>query len=415
MTLFTGSTVAQIISIASLILLQRFFYSPEEYAPFRLFFEYVAIFSSISALRLESGLILEREEDKAISLLRVCIKLCFVMSLIGGLIFCLFYFKEIDVFQRESILLILMPIAIFGNGLIQVFQPFFTRSKSFLTISSSKIIHSLMGCSTQIITGLIGFNFLGLIIGRIAGLFSADLNYIKRFYSKFKWNKRNKEIEKSLIKKHKKFIYFTSPGVFVGNSINFIILMTFTSLYGEQFTGLTAAAIQYLGLVVMLFASSFSQVYYNEIAQIKNPEKLIKSYTFWIKRLFILTLTGWIILMVSPSWLVTYILGEKWSGLMDIIKIISPWMAIMFLASSLSYIFIRLGKQKEIFFFDLFHFVLIIVALIFGHYYLNNKIQVLYMISGVQTVFYILSITLAYKFLIKNMKNQSANTKEINS
>ena len=411
MTLFSGSTLAQIISIGALIILQRFFYSPEEYAPFRLFFEYVAIFSSISALRLESGIILEREEDKAISLLRICIRICFIMSIIGGLIFSIFYFKEIDVFQHEWILLLLMPLAIFGNGLIQIFLPFFTRAKSFLTISSSKIIHSVIGSCTQILTGLFGFNFIGLVVGRIAGLISADLNYLKTFYSKFQWNKRNKEEEKSLIQKHKKFIYFTSPGIFVGNSINFVILMTFTTLYGEKFTGLTAAAIQYLGLVVMLFASSFSQVYYNEIAQINDSKQLFKSYLFWLKRLFLLTTIGWIILMLCPSWIVTSVLGEKWIGLMHIIKIISPWMAIMFLASSLSFIFIRLGKQKEIFFFDIFHLVLILIALSLGHFYLKDKIEVLYLITGAQTLFYILSISLAYKFLVKNIKEDNTKSK----
>ena len=94
LTLFTGSTMAQIISIGSLIILQRFFYSPEEYAPFRLFFEYVAIFSSISALRLENGIILEREEDKAISLLRICIKICFTMSLIKAEFLVFFISKK---------------------------------------------------------------------------------------------------------------------------------------------------------------------------------------------------------------------------------------------------------------------------------------------------------------------------------
>ena len=331
------------------------------------------------------------------------------MSIIGGLIFSIFYFKEIDVFQHEWILLLLMPLAIFGNGLIQVFLPFFTRAKSFLTISSSKIIHSVIGSCTQILTGFFGFNFIGLVVGRITGLISADINYLKTFYSKFQWNKRNKEEEKSLIQKHKKFIYFTSPGIFVGNSINFIILMTFTTLYGEKFTGLTAAAIQYLGLVVMLFASSFSQVYYNEIAQIKDPKQLFKSYIFWLKRLFLLTTAGWIILMLCPSWIVTSVLGEKWVGLMHIIKIISPWMAIMFLASSLSFIFIRLGKQREIFFFDVFHLVLILIALSLGHFYLNDKIEVLYIITVAQTLFYILSISLAYRFLVKNIKED--NTK----
>ena len=42
----------------------------------------------------------------------------------------------------------------------------------------------------------------------------------------------------------------------------------------------------------MLFASSFSQVYYNEIAQIQQPKELFKSYTYWLKRLFILTFIG---------------------------------------------------------------------------------------------------------------------------
>ena len=65
-------------------------------------------------------------------------------------------------------------------------------------------------------------------------------------------------------------------------------------------------------------------------------------------------------------------LGEKWEELMPVIKLISPWMAIMFLASSLSYIFIRLGKQKQIFFFDLFHLILIF-ATIFTANYLKNK------------------------------------------
>ncbi len=404
MTLFSGSSLAQIISIGALIVLQRYFYNPEEYAPFRLFFEYVAVFSSISALRLESGLILEREENKALSLLRICIKLCFIMSLVGGLIFSLYFFKEIEVFQHEWILLLLMPFAIFGNGLIQIFQPFFTRAKSFLTISSSKIIHSIIGSSTQIITGILGFNFVGLIIGRIAGLMSSDLNYLKQFYKIFNWNKRDKKEENYLLRKHKKFIYFTSPGIFVGNSINLIILIVFTHYYGEKFTGLTAAAIQYLGLICMLFSSSFAQVYYNEIAQINEPKKLFESYTFWLKRLFILTLIGWVILMLTPPSLVTLVLGEKWMGLMSIIKLISPWMAIMFLASSLSYVFIRLGKQKEIFFFDLFHLLLVLSALFGGHYFFENNKQTLYIVTIVQSVFYVLSISLAYFFLNKAVK-----------
>jgi O-antigen/teichoic acid export membrane protein len=302
-----------------------------------------------------------------------------------------------------------MPFAIFANGIIQISRQFFTRSKNFITITSSRIIHSTTGSISQIITGIMNFNFVGLIIGRMIGLFSCDLNYIIKYFQEYSWVNGNKKLEQELIKKHRKFIWFSSPGVFVGNSINLITLIFFTHYYGEQFSGLLAAAIQYLGLLIMMFSSSFAQVYYNEIAQITDPSKLFKSYTYWLKRLLILTVLGWGVLILIPSSILTTILGEKWAGLMDTIKIISPWMAVMFIASSLSYIFIRLGKQKEIFFFDVFHLILIVFALVIGQYFLKNEIQILYIITAVQTIFYILSISLALKFLLNHLKSKNAS------
>ena len=407
LTIFSGTTIAQIINLSAIIILQRYFYSPEEYAPFRLFFEFAAVFSSISALRLESGLILERIDHRALSLLRICLRYSLVISLIGGITFTFYFINEIKVFQYEWLLIVLMPFAIFANGIIQISRQFFTRSKHFLTITTSRVIHSTTGSISQIITGLLNFNFIGLIVGRLIGLFSCNLNYVRKYLKNYRWVKKNKGLEKELVQKHKNFIWFSSPGVFVGNSINLITLIFFTHYYGEQFSGLLAAAIQYLGLLIMMFSSSFAQVYYNEIAQIKDSNKLLKSYTYWLKRLLMMTLLGWIILVFTPSSLLTMILGEKWSGLMVTIKIISPWMAVMFVASSLSYIFIRLGKQKEVFFFDIFHLLIILFGLLIGHYFLNDQIQILYIISSVQTLFYILSISLALKFLFENLKNEN--------
>lgn len=402
--LFSGAWLAQIINFIALVILQRYFYSPEQYAPFRLFFEFSLVFSSVSSLRLESGLILEREDKPALTLLRICIKYCIYTSIIGGLLFTIYYYNEIEVFKHEWILLLLMPLGILANGMIQISQSFFTRSKQFSTISLSKITHSLTGGLTQVLNGIIGFNFTGLITGRMIGLFSSNLIYFKQFFKSFKWLKKHDLEEKRLLKKHKKFISFTSPGFFIGSSINLVILVVLTRFYGEEFSGLTAAGIQYLGLICMIFSTSFAQVYYNEIAQIDNPEKLISSYNYWVKRLTLVAILGWTILYFIPPSLVEYILGEKWSGLLYIIKIISPWMGIMFVTSSLSYIFIRLGRQKEIFFFDLFHLLIILIALYLGHNLFGNNIKILYVISFTQCVFYILSLTLAYVFLKNNIR-----------
>ena len=106
---------------------------------------------------------------------------------------------------------------------------------------------------------------------------------------------------------------------------------------------------------------------------------------------------------VPNDW-ATYILGEEWKNLMEIIKIISPWMAMMFIASSLSFIFIRLDKQKEIFFFDIFHLVLILISLLTTHNLVNDKWITLYFVTAVQFLFYILSVLIGYFFLNRTIE-----------
>ena len=403
-TLFTGSFFAQLISFAALVILQRLFYTPEDYAPFRLFFEFTAVFSSIGALRLESGLVLEREDQNAITLLRLCIKICLLISIIGGIVFTSYFLNEMEIFDHQYALILIMPFAIFINGMIQIAQSWYTRDNGFLTMSKSKVIQSSTSSFIQLFGGYLGWSFVGLILGRFLGLISGLVQYTFTFYKNFKWTKRDKLLEKKLIQKHQKFIWFTTPGIFLGNSINLVILILFTRFYGDVFTGLTAASLQYLGLVIMLFSTSFAQVYYNEISKMKEISSIKTMHTYWVKKLLIISVLGILILWTVPNDWVTLILGNEWNNLMEIIKIISPWMAMMFIASSLSYIFIRLGKQKEIFFFDIFHLILILISLLTTHYLLNDKWITLYFVTASQFIFYVLSILIGYLFLNRSIK-----------
>jgi len=403
-TLFTGSFFAQLISFAALIILQRLFYTPEDYAPFRLFFEFTAVFSSVGALRLESGLVLEREDYNAITLLRVCIKICVLISIIGGIVFSSYFLNEIEVFNHQYALIVIMPFSIFINGMIQIAQSWFIRKSAYITISKSKVIQSSTAGFFQLSSGFLGWSYIGLILGRFLGLTSGFIQYAISFYKSSTWNNRDKLLEKKLIQKHQKFIWFTTPGIFLGNSINLIILILFTRFYGDIFTGLTAASLQYLGLVIMLFSSSFSQVYYNEISKMQNISSIKRIHTYWFKRLLIISVLGELILWTIPNDWVTFILGYEWKNLMEIIKIISPWMAMMFIASSLSFVFIRLEKQKEIFFFDIFHLVLILISLLTSHFLVNDKWITLYLVTATQFLFYVLSVVIGYFFLNRTIK-----------
>ena len=131
---------------------------------------------------------------------------------------------------------------------------------------------------------------------------------------------------------------------------------------------------------------------------------LKKIHSYWVKRLLTLSVLGIFILWIVPNNSVTIILGEEWKNLMETIKIISPWMAMMFIASSLSFVFIRLEKQKEIFFFDIFHLVLILISLLTSHFLVNDKWITLYLVTATQFLFYVLSVVIGYFFLNRTIK-----------
>jgi len=123
MTLITGTALAQLISVIALILLQRYFYGPEDYAPFRLFFEFVAIFTGISALKLENGIILEKDESNARNLANICFKAVLITSLISLISFHIYskISNQFNAISSNIFMVLLIPISVALSGLKKIF------------------------------------------------------------------------------------------------------------------------------------------------------------------------------------------------------------------------------------------------------------------------------------------------------
>lgn len=410
LTLISGTAVAQLISILCMVILQRYFYAPEDYAPFRLFFEFVAVFAGISALRLESGIVLEQEENQARALTRICFKLILTCSLISFIVFWIYsqFNDQFDEIIENPYMTLLIPLAVFLTGSLQVYNAWFTRVQSFKLMSITKILQNTTGSGAQLLMGLLKVNFYGLIIGRIIGLGMATTLFCKKYISSFSSAlKTTKEQNRTLIKKHKDFILYTSPAFFVGNLINFLLLALFIEYYGDQFGGKVAASFQYLGISIAIISSSFSQVFFSEISSYDSKIELRKTYSYWLKRLGIIAISGAVIIQFIPESFILAVLGEKWTGLLEIMQIMSIWMAVMFVASSLSYIFIKLGKQKQILFFDIFHLILVAGSILIADHYYHSSITTLWSFTIAQIFFYGLAILLAYYFISK-YKNQAS-------
>jgi O-antigen/teichoic acid export membrane protein len=399
----TGTVIAQLISLLGLIYVQRYYYGPEEFANFKLFYEFAAIFVGVSALRLESGIVLEKDDSKARSLTKLSLKLVLITGLISFISLIIFaqFDNGLAAFYNNKLLLVFLPIVVVLSGFIQVFNSWFTREKSFKTMSGNKVAQNSSSVGGQLSFALLNLKNSGLIYGRLVGLFIANLFFMQKYFSPKNETKSQKGITKELLVKNKKFILFTSPSVLLSGIINFLLIDLFMQYYGEDFSGKIGSAYHYLGISIAVITTSFAQVYYSKLSSIDSKEELRKNYTFWFLRLFSIAFIGVITVHFIPNTWDEIILGEAWDGSLEIMKIMSIWMGIMFVSSSLSYIYIKLGRQKEMLLFDIVHIVLVYGCINYSHTIYNDGFISLWWFTIAQSCFYLLVMLVTFIFISK--------------
>ena len=373
-TLITGTVIAQIISLLGLIYIQRYYYGPEEFANFKLFYEFAAIFVGISALKLETGIVLEKNDNAARMLTNLSLKLVLITGLISFI--ALIAYSQFDSnlmkITNNIYLLILLPVTVISLGFTQVFNSWFTRKNSFKLMSINKVSQNSTSLFGQVVFAISNIKSFGLIYGRTIGLLVSNFIFFFKYLKNRPAIQKEKGDEKRMIVKHNKFIYFTSPSVLLGGVVNFLLIDLFMKYYGDDFSGKIGSAYHYLGISIAVITTSFAQVYYSKLSTIESKEELRKNYTFWFLRLFLIAFIGVIMMQFIPNSWDEVVLGKAWNGTLEIMKIMSIWMGIMFVSSSLSYIYIKLGRQKEMLIFDIVHIVLVYGCINYSHTIYND-------------------------------------------
>lgn len=394
----SGTMIAQVISLVSLIALQRWFYGPEEFGQFKLFLEFVTIFSSIASLKLENAIVLEQAPNVVKRLIQITTTLTVLSSVLSFIVFFIstYFSTQLGLLSETFSTWFFVPIAVFLIGIFQIFTLYFTKVSKFNTISSTKVIQSISTASGQIILGFVSGSFIGLVAGRIFGALIVVITYLGIYKKEKNYTKASSEEipTKAIIKKHKDFILYTTPGVFVSGVINFLTVYIFIKKFGDTIGGEIAAAHHYLLLLIAVFSTSFAQVFYSKIAQIQKAEELKTMYFYWLKRLFILSIISLIVLYLIPNHWITLILSEKWAALFAYVKIAMLWSFTMLIASSLSYIFIKVKKQYFTFILDILHLIMVIGVFFFFNSSTENfnPEKALWLFTITQIFFYLLAL-----------------------
>jgi lipopolysaccharide exporter len=400
MVLFTGTAVSQLIPFLVLPILQKYYYGPEAFAKLASFVYFSEMLGVISTLKLEYAIVgkpsLRDSREVAITGFRVVAISATLTLLLAGV----FYrFDWIHGLHELGALIFLMPIVVFAMGSVQLTAYWFNARKEYDRIARGKLIQTASGEGVKLLSGISGLNFSGLILGRVSGFsLTAIFQYMRyrkdvaavecRNFSKWK-----------LLGEHKSFIFYTTPSVFVGAFINFLYIEMFVENFGPASAGMVSVAMTYVGAGLGMVAASISQVYYGTISGIHEKKAMLSLYGKFLGRLTVMSAGMTALVWVLPASWVVGVLGDEWNNLIIYCRVISLWLGVWFISSSLSFIFLRLQRQREMLLFDALHIALVYVGFHAGRVWGGNDVSALWGFTLAQVLSYTIAIVLAIFFI----------------
>jgi O-antigen/teichoic acid export membrane protein len=389
MTLVTGTVLSQLIVFALSPIISRI-YTPEETAYFSIYMRIVLFVSTIATARFESALALPKRIEHAFSLYRLLIQLIlitFFLSILVVVIMALFWSKE----SSTTFILLMVPLGFAPLCLMNIGNNWGVRNGDFKEISRVRMLNSLTMNSSNILFGMFGLGYKGLILGYILGValpaswFTRKYHLLKLKFKDFSTKKRKKIIGKTYIE----FPKVNLPHAIMDISREMLIVFFILLYYDKTTLGSYDFSFKMLKLPLTVLGSAIGQVYFQKIAAKKNSGESIYEITLLTMRnLFLISIIPFSILYFFGENLFSFVFGIEWSLAGKYSEIMAPWLMINLIVSPVSQLPVVLGKLKSFFWIGVTGSFLLIGLFILPYLDTNLGFEsLLYSISYTQTIF----------------------------
>jgi lipopolysaccharide exporter len=410
LTLISGTTVAQVISIGIAPILSRI-YSIEEFAMFGTFSGIIGMVSLLIGARYEGAILLPKKESDAANLLVLSLVLNVLISLFFFLFVLLlsFFIANSNTDKELFNWFYFAPIFTMFTGFAQSMNNWYNRKRKYNKIVVYRITNSATNSISSLALGKIGVISNGLILSLLISVIVSTavfFNGLKNDFLEFKKAISYHRII-SLATEYKRFPLTNSfQSLSDAFQINGIIYFVYY-YFGKIFTGVFSMAIRVL-LVPMNFAgAAMAQVFYQQASDTFNEkgdlQGLIKST---ISKSILITIPVFITLLFFGPQIFAFVLGEKWREAGDYARILSPWVLLDFVRAPLSQIPIIIGRQKRLLGISILSNAIVFFSMLYSGIVLKEMKMGLYMLSIFQTLFIIGIIVWIYKIASSNNYNK---------
>lgn len=361
-----GTIVSQVLSVAMTPVLTRL-YTPSDFGVITLFIATLGVLNTFDSCSYETAIPLPLEEGIARDLVALATSILVITSII-----CLLFLWGIDAFGilgKSHDLLgglkFLLPVGMLGIGMFQILNLWTIRLKDFRTVARSKIFQSISLVTTQAGAGVAGLGAPGLIGGYLVGQFTGIGTMLRTsgiLPLTITWKRMR--VAASAYRKFPMFQMWATLAGAIGLQIPVFLLVRF---FGTADAGNYGLTMRILGLPLVLFGQSVSQVFYPLLASSSSDPAAVRAM---MERTIIGLLVPSVCIFgftaVSAPALFPMIFGTAWTEAGQIAQILAPWFLLWFISSPISSILLVKQRQGTALILNLTEMILRVAAIWIG-------------------------------------------------
>ena len=436
-TLLWGNLVAQGIAFVAYIVLLRLF-TPEDFGLCNVFFSYTEVLIILSTCKYEMAVVKADNDNEAETLVRAALKLNWMFALLLTVIGVVLALLGVSLSGLPVWMPLLIPVLVYFTGTNRVYNFVCNRYRKYQQLAMGEVVSVSGGTVTRILFGLTAplwqlLHSIGLPVGSILGKVAGHI-YLHRCA---KTIMREQKVAtdhlsegeaattaatltmKETLRKHRNFPIYVMPKELVSSFSANLPLMWLSVYFEKPLLGLFSLALTFTQRPVNVLANSFEKVFYQSTVVKVTERRLI-----WhdVRRFALLLGAGAlavgsaVFFFAEP--LFVFLFGDQWIGTGYYVRCLLPWMGILVVTNSLSFVANVFGTQRVDFCLQLLQLLLRVGALYTGIAMGDFKLAVLLfaavsaVVQAVQGGWYLYQ-TYRYDKRCKRGETQILKTEEV--
>ena len=370
-TLLTGNVVAQGLAFLAYLLLLRLF-TPDDFGLCNVFFSYTEVLIILSTCKYEMAIVVAPDNNEASLLARLAFRLNALLTLLLFAVAAVMALTGVTLSNLPAILLLLLPLLVYFTGTYRIYVFLCNRHKEYRALALGEVVSVSGGTVTRILFGLLApvlnlFHTIGLPLGSVLGKMAGHAYLHHVVCRKNHYYRPTAAPLRPIARKYINFARYVMPRELVSSFSANLPLMWLSLYFDKPLLGLFSLALTFTQRPAGILANTFEKVLYQSSSVTVQQQLPLRRNILRFALLLgvgVAAVAAVVFLFAEPLFVLLF--GGQWVGTGYYVRCLLPWMSILVISNSLSFISSIFGTQRVDFILQVVQLLLRAVALYAG-------------------------------------------------